>query len=329
MTSDAAVTGGTGLVGGHLLRRLVADGHSVTAIVRSERAARHAATDGAVPVVVDLFDGDALSDSLSGIPLLYHVAGVNDSCPRHPEELDRVNIEGTRSVVAAAAGAGVARIVYTSSAAALGEAQDTIGSESTTHSGRYLSAYARSKHLAEIAAFDAARTHGADLVAVNPSSVQGPGRSGGSARLLRYALGRRRPWLVETRLSIIDIEDCTEGHIAAAERGRGGERYVLSGATISVSDAIDIARQVAHRDIDPRWVPRGLVSGLGSPMSRIVSAIKPDAGICPALIATLLHGHRFDGSRAERELGVRYTPVVDTLARTIVWLEENGLIRRT
>nr|MDJ0955186.1 NAD-dependent epimerase/dehydratase family protein [Acidimicrobiia bacterium] len=240
-TADVAITGGSGLVGGHLLSTLVKGGRAVRAIVRSDAAARRVEELGAEAIVADLFDHDSFRDAVWGVPVLYHVAGVNETCPSDARWMDHVNIDGTRAVVAAAADAGVGRVVYTSSAAAIGEANGMVGTEATRHSGTYLSRYARSKHRAEIAAFEAAGEHGVDLVAVSPSSVQGPGRSGGSAKILLYALRAKRPLLVDVKVSLVDIEDCTAGHLAAAEQGRSGERYLLSGSTTSVPDLVAMA----------------------------------------------------------------------------------------
>jgi dihydroflavonol-4-reductase len=328
VTADVAITGGTGLVGGHLLSALVASGRSVTALVRSREAADAASAAGALPVVVDLFDHDGLRTALWGHERLFHVAGVNETCPRDPENMDRINIDGTRAVVAAAADAGVGRVIHTSSAAAVGEAEGMIATEATVHTGTYSSRYARSKHLGEVAALDEAARRGVDLVVVSPSSVQGPGRSSGSARLVLYALRSHRPVLFDTTVSIIDIEDSTRGHIAAAERGRPGQRYLLSGATMSVREILTIAHDVMQIPIRPRWVSEGVVRILGTPLAAGASVVRPGAGICPELVATLLHGHRVDGSRAERDLGLRYTPFRDSLARTIEWFVATGLIAR-
>lgn len=324
--ADIAVTGGSGLVGGDLIRGLVSRGDTVTALVRSREAAATVATLGAKPAVVDLFDHDGVRDAVWGTDILYHVAGVNTTCVRSSTEMDRINIDGTRAVIAAASDGGVGRVVYTSSAATIGEGEGIHANEDIVHDGVYLSAYARSKHLAEIAAFQQGEESGIDVVAVNPSSVQGPGRSGGSAKLLLYALRSRRPWLVETSISVVDIEDCTTGHILAADHGRAGRRYLLSGATLRVSDAIDLAESVSGRTIDPRWLSEGVVRTIGRPVSAILALVMPRSEVCPALIDTLLHGHRFDASRSERELGMRYTPIEDTFRRTIDWLVDQGLI---
>lgn len=324
--SRAFLTGGSGLVGGHLLERLVASGTRVSCLVRSEAAERAIVERGGEPVPGSLFDVERLTRDMSGADVVFHVAGVNDTCPIDVSGMDRVNIEGTRAVVAAAAAGGVGRVVYTSSAAAIGERRGTIGTEATEHCGEYLSPYARSKHLAEVAAFDEASMQGIDLVAVNPSSVQGPGRTSGSAEILLRVLNTKHPILVDTMLSIVDIEDCTAGHIRAARHGRAGERYLLSGRSLSVGDAVELMSSIIGREMRPRWISERTARQLGIPAARVLAWIRPTAGICPALVRTLLHGHRFDASRAERELDVTYHSIEDTFSRTIAWFSDEGLI---
>lgn len=281
---------------------------------------------GGVPVWGDLLDPAGLAVLMQGAMTVFHVAGINDTCPRDPSPMDRVNIEGTRSVVAAAGVAGVGRVVYTSSAATIGEPAGTVGKEDTVHSDGFLSPYARSKYLAEIAAFAEADIRGVDLVAVNPSSVQGPGRATGSAEILIRILNAERPILVDTNVSIVDIEDCTTGHIAAAIHGEAGRRYLLSAAAVTVGETVEVTAGVIGRAIRPRWVPVSVVKAAGMPLAWATGMAKPDAGICPALVRTLLHGHRFDASRATNELGVVFRPAAETLGRTAQWLVAEGYV---
>src|SRR4051794_37700643 len=206
---------------------------------------------------------------MAGCELVFHVAGVNTLCPPDPVELFHVNVRGAETVVRAAARAGVRRVVNTSSAAALGEARGTIGDESSPHRGSYLSAYERSKHEGEIAAFETARHVGVELVAVNPSSVQGPGRSGGTGRILIAYLNGRLKAFVDRHLSLVDIRDCTAGHLLAAERGRSGERYVLSGATLTSLEALEIVANLTGVRERPRIVP--------GPVAKLVGAVAEDA----------------------------------------------------
>ena len=119
---------------------------------------------------------------MDGVDLLYHVAGLNVMCPRRPKELIEVNVDGAVNVMRAARRTGVRRVVFTSSAMVMGERRGEIGDEETSHSGRYLSHYGRSKHLGEQAVI--AEAGEMELVIVNPSSVQGPGRTTGTGKLI-------------------------------------------------------------------------------------------------------------------------------------------------
>ena len=326
--SRVFITGGSGFIGGRLVARLVSDGHDVRALARSDSSIQTVASLGATPVRGDLSDVEALRSQMHGCEVAFHVAGVNEMCSLNELEMFRSNVTGTRNVIAAAAAASLERVVYTSSAAVLGEATGTVGSERSQHRGRYLSAYERSKHEAELVAFTAAGHHGIDVVAVNPSSVQGPGRIEGSARLFLYALRSERPWLFDTSVSVVDIDDCVEAHLLAARHGQPGARYVVSGATIGIRDAAVLLAEVAGVESRPRMIPRTVVRGIGLPLSYVLRFIPTTIRVCPELLRTLLHGHTYDGSRASRELGLRYTPIDRTIAKSVAWYRAEGLIDR-
>ena len=318
------VTGGSGLLGGNLIQALVARGDAVAALARSDVAARRVAQLGAEPIRGDLFAHDAIAHGARGADLAFHVAGRNETCPRDVAGLYRDNVDGAVAVVDALAAAGVPRIVHTSSAAAIGEPEGVVADE-TTPPVTFPSDYARSKHLGEAAAFAAAERTGIDLVAVLPSSVQGPGRSGGSAKLLIQALRSRRPLIVETALSIVDIDDCTAGHLAAADRGVAGRRYLLNGSTATASQILALIAETTGRSIRPIVVPGALLR-LGSPLAAVIHRLAGTSLVCPDLLRTLTHGHRFDAGRSERELGLTYRPLADTIARTLTWLRDEGLV---
>ncbi len=327
MTSPVLVTGGSGFVGGAIVAGLLAEGREVRALARSDRAASALEAAGADTVRGDLDDAASLEDAMLGCDLVFHAGGVNAMCLRDPGPMMRTNVEGSANVVRAAARAGVARVVHTSSAAAIGEAAGTVGREDSHHRGWFLSNYEESKYLAEREVFALGRELGVEVVSVNPSSVQGPGRTGGSARLLLDLMNGRLP-IVDTFLSIVDVDDCTRGHLLAAGRGRAGERYQLSGVSLHTRHAVGLLRAETGRPHRVRRVPRaaatvaGVLGGAGGRVTR------RDPPICRELVRTLLHGHRYDGSRAVRELGLAYTPIRDTIARTVAWYEAQGLLER-
>jgi dihydroflavonol-4-reductase len=321
------VTGGSGFLGRALVARLRERGDDVIALARSGEAAEQLAARGAAPLRGDALDENALVTGMRGCDLAFHVAGVNTLCPTDPRPLYRVNVEGATTAVRAAARAGIGRLVLTSSAATLGEAEGTVGHEGTTHRGAYLSDYERSKHLGERAAMTEAAARGVDLVCVNPASVQGPGRTGGTGRiLLAYLDGRLRAF-VDTRLTLVDIADCTEGHLLAAERGQAGERYVLAGATLRSREALDIVTELTGVRHRPALLPPRAASALAGPVEAGFRLARRKPPLCRAMVRTLLHGHAYDGGRAARELGLAYTPVKETLRRTIEWARAEGLVR--
>jgi len=324
--SRVLVTGASGFVGGALAARLAGRGDTVVALARSEASADALAARGYEVARGDVLDEDALAAALAGCTLLYHVAGVNTMCPTEPATLFHVNVRGAETAVRAAARAGVGRMVLTSSAAALGEAHGTIGREDSPHRGSYLSVYERTKHEGELAAFAAARIAGVELVAVNPSSVQGPGRAGGTGRILIAYLNGQLRAFVDTALSIVDIADCTEAHVLAAERGTPGERYVISGATLMAREALELVTEIAGVRRAVTTLPAPVATAAGTLVGGAFRLAGRHPPLCREMVRTLLHGHRYDGSRATRELGLAYTAVRETFGRTIAWARAERLV---
>jgi len=238
------VTGGSGVIGGALIARLVERGDEVLALARSDAAVATVQKRGARPVRGDALDAEALARGMDGCALAFHVAGVNALCVKDPSAMRRVNVDGAVLAVQAAKRAGVPRLVHTSSAATVGEEPGAIGNEDTTHRGWFLSTYEQTKTEGERAALAAAAEIGQDVVSVNPSSVQGPGRASGTGRILLAFLDGRLRVFVQTYVSMVDIGDCIEGHLLAAERGRPGERYLLNGMTLTISEALALAAGV-------------------------------------------------------------------------------------
>ncbi|MDQ3659849.1 MAG: SDR family NAD(P)-dependent oxidoreductase [Actinomycetota bacterium] len=322
--SRVLVTGGTGVVGTAVVPRLVSQDREVRALVRSDVGAARMRSWGVEPAPGDVLDPDSLSAAVRGVDVVYHIAGLNSLCPQDPAALFEVNVAGTRNVVEAAARSRVGRLVLTSSGAAIGERKGSLGSETSEHRGSFLSRYERSKHLAERLAFDLGARCGLDVVAVNPCSVQGPGRSTGTARILSAYIEGKLKLFLDTRLSIVDIDDCAEGHLLAEHKGVPGERYLLCGATLSSREALQLAGRVAGVSHEPRMVPASAAYAAAAWVEGAARMKGKDPSVCRAMVRTIAFGHAYDGSRASRELGLVYTPIEATLERTIKWLREQG-----
>lgn len=321
---SVAVTGGSGVVGRAVVSHLVAGGEEVWALARTSESSETLSALGARVVTGDLFDEDSIARLVKGRSRVFHIAGVNELCSRDPEQMWSVNVEGTKRVVEACIHAGVGRVVHTSSSVTIGEAEGEVGTESSPHRGHFLSEYERSKTVAERLVLDNAND--IEIVSVNPSSVQGPGRSTGTAAIFLAIARGDLPLLVDTTISLIDIDDCARGHLLAADIGESGQRYLLSGPVLSVRDAVVmLSRRVGHRR-SPRFVRSSLLNALAPIVDAGFGLFAKQSPLCAESARVLLHGHRYDGSRATRELGLEYTALEDTLDRTISWFETEGLL---
>jgi dihydroflavonol-4-reductase len=331
------VTGGTGFVGLNLVLELLETGATVRVLARpSSNLAPLLEAVGSRGVDVargDLLDPPSLRAALAGVEVLYHVAADYRLWAPDPAVLYRVNVEGTRSLLAAAEAAGVGRIVYTSSVGTLGIPLDgTSGTEATPVGlADMVGDYKRSKFLAEREA-EAAAARGVPVVIVNPSAPIGPWDwkpTPTGKMLVDYLRGRMLAYL-ETGLNVVHVRDVARGHILAATRGRVGERYVLGHA----------AGNLALRDIFARLAPH---TGIPAPRVRLPHAgALAIAGVLESIsrvtrreplasrTAVRMAAKRmfFDPSRAIRELGLPQTPVEQALQDAAEWFWAHGYARR-
>src|SRR6056300_260068 len=249
------ITGSTGVVGKPLLRKIVENGHSVFALSRSDLH-----NELFKDLNITKIEGDILSDNLheklsdKNINAIFHVAGVNQLCSKNPEYMFNANIDGTKNILNLGNQLGIKKFIYTSSAVTLGEELGTEGNEDSQHRGYFLSKYEESKFLAEEEAFKFRKEF--DFVSVNPSSVQGPGRISGTAKLLISTLSKKYPPLIKNHLSVVDIDDCTSGHYNALAYGKNNERYVLNSFQSTSEELIKLLKKLSTWDGNPIYVPK-------------------------------------------------------------------------
>ena len=313
------ITGSTGVVGKPLLKKLAGKGHKVYALDRSKNSNDEFEKIGVTSIQGDLFD-DSLKDRLFNLDIdaIFHVAGVNQMCAKNPSHMFKTNIEGTKSMLALGNYLKIKKFVYTSSAVTLGEEHGTVGSESSEHRGTFLSKYEESKYLAEKEAFK--YTKDFEFVSINPSSVQGPGRVSGTAKLLISTLRKKYPPLIKNNISIIDIDDCTEGHYKGLLKGKDNERYILNSFYLQSYELVNILKSITDWQGSPIYIPKSILKTVGPIGDCIKLFSSSPPFICSESIRVLTNGHLYDGSKAKKELGVKYITVEDFIKKTVNWL---------
>lgn len=323
---DVFLTGGTGFVGGALLRRFVAEGRAVRALARTPAGQERVRSLGAEAVAGDLEDEAVLRRGMAGCRVVFHAAGVNAMCLPDPAPMYRANVDGPAAIVRAAAAAGVPRVVHTSSAVTMGEAAGVAATEATEHRGSHLSHYERSKHRGEQQALAEGARTGVEVVCVNPSSVQGPGRTGGTGRLFIGYLSGRLRWTVDATFSLVFVDDCTRAHLLAEQRGAPGARYLVSGVTLSVREAVALLGRVGGVERRVRYLPAWIAVAGATVLGGAYGLAGRQAPVCREMARVLRHGAAYDGSKATRDLGLEYTPLEEWLQATVEWYRAEGLV---
>ncbi|HEY2748926.1 MAG TPA: hopanoid-associated sugar epimerase [Polyangia bacterium] len=323
------VTGASGFIGSAVVRRLLARGGKVRCFV--EPGARRDNLDGLDVEIVagDVNDRDAVRRALDGCDTLFHLAAIYAIWTRDPSLIYRVNVEGSKTVLWAAYHAKVKRVVYTSSISAIGSGEDGVPVDETQgFSARDWddgNAYIRSKWLSENDALRFAQ-EGLPLVVVNPAFPfgerdLGPTPTGG---IILGALQKKIPGYVDAGFCAIDVDDCAEGHVLAAERGRVGERYILGNHNVTMRDFYRTVARVAGIKIPERRIPVGVAESVGWMMEKWADRSgKPPLATRKAT-RYAAHTHFFDNSKARRELGLPSTPLDVTIEKAVRWFRTHG-----
>lgn len=323
------VTGGTGFIGGAVVRRLLDAGHEVKALVRHGADTRQ--FDGlrvVEQVRGDLRDPDSLRRGMAGCGWVFHVAALYSFWGYGWEDFYQTNVEGTHHVLEVARDAGVERIVYTSSIATLGIHKDGSPANEDTPSSLAdrIGPYQRSKFLAEEIARDFAR-RGLPVVIVNPSTPVGIGdhKPTPTGQIIVDFLKGRMFGYVDTGLNIVDVEDVAAGHLLAAERGQVGSQYILGGENLTLKQILDLLAEVSGRPQVrlriPHWVAQ-CWAYVDVTMARLNRQRTPAA--TPDKVRLSRRYEFFDPGRAVAELGLPQTPARAALRKAVEWYRAHG-----
>ena len=316
---SAFVTGASGFVGANLVRALLERGWRVRALVRGAAPSLDGLDVERVPG--DLFSA-RLPDAMDGCDAVFHLAATYSLWRRDRDELFRVNVEGTRAVLAAARRAGVPRVVHTSSVAAIGVRGDGAPADELhqTPPDALIGAYKRSKYFAEAAARRAV-DDGQDVVIVNPSTPVGPwdARPTPTGEIVLRFLAGRMPAYVDTGLNLVDVRDVAAGHILAFERGRAGERYILGNRNLSLRELLAELAAVAQRPAPRVRLPRILPLAYAALGEFVLAPLGVPADVPVESVRMAGQRMYYDPGKAVRELGLPQSPVSRALADAVGW----------
>jgi dihydroflavonol-4-reductase len=324
----AFITGATGFVGSHVARALADQGADLRLLVRANSNLKNIEDLKADLFTGDLRDPASLEKGISGCDAIFHVAADYRLWVRDPDEMYRANVEGTRAILAAARKNNVRRVVYTSSVATMGFTQNALADEnSPVDLGKMIGPYKRSKFMAEQVAIKAARA-GQDVVIVNPTTPVGERdiKPTPTGRIVVDFLKKKFPAYVDTGLNLVDVKECARGHIAALEKGRSGERYILGGENLTLKQILD---------------KLAAITGLPSPTIRVPYIVALATGVVDEVVTGRILGREpratidavrmgrkkmFITSAKARELGWKMVAVDDALRRAADWFRDNGYI---
>jgi nucleoside-diphosphate-sugar epimerase len=332
----ALVTGATGLLGGNLVRELDRRGWVIRALVRDAARARRLLSGVArlTPIVGDLERVDQWAAALDGVDVVFHAAAYFRESYRggsHWERLCAVNVDGTRALVDAAVARGVRRFLHVSSIGTLAVRRPDgrpVGAADHEDPDRTANDYFRSKILADRVVEDGLARH-ADLWAafVLPGFMNGPGDSGPTAagQMIEDFVARRLPGVVDAHLSYVDARDVASACVAAEARAPRGARYVVAGRRLHMREAYAILACLTGVPAPTRRVPMALlavVAALNEAWARLTGK--------PVLLSRATYQNlretgpynAYDSSPSERELGVTFRPLEETLRDALAWLAD-------
>ena len=314
------VTGASGFIGSHVTRVLVARGDDVRATVHRGSGAKELADLGVATVRADVRDRASIRRAMQGVEHVFHLAG-STSFLLSRAQIFALNVEGTRIVLEEALRAGVERVVYTSSVAAIGPAPkgSTANESNVWDAGRYGIPYVDSKHEAEVTALRLLG-RGLPVVIVNPAHTFGagdPGRS--STNIVRRFMRREIPAYVDGTLNIVGVDDVARGHLLADERGQVGERYILGNRNFTLDRLFKDLGRLSGVEPPAIKLPLNVALALASAAQRVPGVAMPT----PAEVRASSLNWAFSNSKAKRELGWRPSAHEDALEATIAWYRES------
>jgi dihydroflavonol-4-reductase len=318
------VTGGNGFIGSVVVRSLVSSRHEVVCLLRATSRTERIDDLPFTRAIGDVRDADSLRAAMKDCDATIHLAGLSSWNDIDSPALREVVEGGTQNILDVAASLPGHRVVAVSSATAInGSEEPTVFDETAefTLTDPALQ-YAHAKRRAEQLCFEAYKK-GVPVIVVNPAEVYGPADTAliTAGNLIDFA--KSNPVLVcKGGTSVVHVNDVADGIVAALEKGRPGERYILGGENLTIRQLADLCLQLVGKEAKILSIPNGLIRFI----SRIALKLGLPLPYNPRVIPYATRYWFVDGSKAQRDLGIRFRDARETIAPTILWLKEAGLV---
>ena len=324
MPRSAFVTGATGFVGLNLIEELLRQGWGVTAMHRRSSDLRYLQRLDAARVEGDVADADSVRRAMPpGVDAVFHVAGDTGLWSGNNAAQDRANIAGTRHTVETALARGARRFVHTSTISVYGMQNGRLDERSPQLGRGSPVNYQRSKFFAE-EEVRAGIARGLDAVILNPAGIIGAYDTRNYARLFRLVATGGLPGVPPGALSFCHAREVARAHVAAADRGRTGENYILGGTDATLLELVREIGAALGKGVPARPTPAWLLRAVGA-LGALRGALTGRAPeITPEVVRMGLRSFTCDSSKAVRELGFRVVPLRGMVADCAAWMAAEG-----
>ena len=318
------VTGATGHVGNVLVRKLLERGEKVRALILPGESRESIHGLNVEAAEGDVLNLDSVFESMQGIKGIFHLAGVISIMPGPNAFVRKVNVDGTKNILRAAQEMNIRKLVYTSSIHAIQRVEDGVIDESVPYDMKNpYGAYDRSKAEATLEVLNAAQT-GLEAVVTCPTGVIGPYDFRGSmmGAVIHDAATAKPTLYVDGAYDFVDVRDVADGVISAAENGKRGESYILSGQKISIRYLLETVREITGKHFFQMKIPFDLAkfAAIFTPMYYRFANATPR--FTPYSLEVLQSNSNISHAKATRELGYSPRTLYESIKDTVKWILE-------
>ena len=318
----AFITGATGFIGSYVVKRLAQTEHEMRCLVRKTSNVRELQELGATLIEGDVTDKDSLLTGMKGCDWVLNLANVYSFWEPNKRVYRDINVKGTQNVMECALETGVSKVVHVSTLAIFGKPAEGPITEETTVGPVRFSEYARTKYQGDLLAWDMHKEKGLPLVVIYPCGVYGPGDTKFSGEMIKRLMDRKMPikGFHDCVYTGVHVRDVAEVIIRAAEKENNiGERYIAGKEQFSMHEFLEMVSEIAEVPLPRIRLPDSAVMINAAFLTGLANLTKkpPMWGLSLDGARTMKQGFRADGSKAERELGITYTPIRVALEEAI------------